>query len=144
MHYYINIMSIIYWYIILWRTIFKYYLFIGGIIWLILSALISTFILPLASICEFLYWHKLDLNIKILNLIWLSSLYVPRDLSFFSSQFFILNSDGWLVYFLTNLLFLDIPLLYYYIKLRSSICFFVFLLFVIISDLICGELLETL
>ena len=62
-----------------------------------------------------------------------------------------------LAYYLTNLLFVDIPLLYYYINLRSSRIFClssgdIYLSldislscsFVIISELFCGELLETL
>ena len=61
-----------------------------------------------------------------------------------------------LVYYLTNLSFFDIPLLYYYINLRSSIIFClssgnIFLSlgislqcsFVIVAELFSGELLET-
>ena len=57
-----------------------------------------------------------------------------------------------LVYYQTNLLFSDIALLYYYINLRSSIIFCfssgnIYLslscLFVIVSELFCGNLLET-
>ena len=61
-----------------------------------------------------------------------------------------------LVYYLTNLWFFDIPLLCYYINLRSSIFFClssgdVYLSlgislscsFVIVSELFCSELLET-
>ena len=40
-----------------------------------------------------------------------------------STQFFLLNLVGWLVFFLTNLLFFDILSLCYYINLRSSISF---------------------
>ena len=61
-----------------------------------------------------------------------------------------------LVYYLTNLSFFDIPLLYYDINLRSSI-FFCFssrdtylslgislsFSFVVVSKLLCGEPLET-
>ena len=60
------------------------------------------------------------------------------------------------VYYLTNLLFSYIPLLYYYINLRSSIIFClssgdIYLSFgislsrsfLIISELFCGKLLET-
>ena len=61
-----------------------------------------------------------------------------------------------LVYYLTNVLFFDIPLLYYYINLRSSITFclssgdiYLFLdislscLFVTVSESCCCELFET-
>ena len=61
-----------------------------------------------------------------------------------------------LVYYLRNLLFLNIPLLYYYINLRSSIIFClssedIYLSldislscsFVLVSELFCSELLET-
>ena len=46
----------------------------------------------------------------------------PLDSSFISIQFFVLNLDGWFdAYYLTNLLFFDIPLLYCYTNLNSSI-----------------------
>ena len=61
-----------------------------------------------------------------------------------------------LVYYLKNLSFFDIPLLYYYINLRLSIIFCfcsrdicIYLgislscSFVIVSELFCGELLQT-
>ena len=61
-----------------------------------------------------------------------------------------------LVYYLTNLLFFHISLLYHYINLRSSIIFclssgHIYLAlsislscsFVTVSELYCGELLET-
>ena len=61
-----------------------------------------------------------------------------------------------LVYYLTNLLFFDIPLLYYYTNLRSSINFYLppgdiypsldvslSCSFVIVSELFFEELLET-
>ena len=61
-----------------------------------------------------------------------------------------------LVHYLTNLLFFDIPLLYYYINLISSVILClssgdIYLSlgislsysFVIVSELFCGELLET-
>ena len=66
-----------------------------------------------------------------------------------------------LVYFLTTLLLFDIPLLYYYINLKSSIIFCIFsgdihlslaiylsvpifsFSFVNISELLCGKFLET-
>ena len=48
------------------------------------------------------------------------------------------------VYCLTNLLFFDIPLRYYYINLRSSIiCCLFSVSFSTISKLFCGELYET-
>ena len=62
-----------------------------------------------------------------------------------------------LMYYLTNLLFSDIPLLYYYINLRSSIIFclsseYTFLSlgvylscsFVIVSELFCGKMFDIL
>ena len=46
----------------------------------------------------------------------------PLDSSFISIQFFVLNLDGWFdAYYLTNLLFFDIPLLYCYTNLSSWI-----------------------
>ena len=64
-------------------------------------------------------------KLEVLNLIWLSLLYVPRDSSFISTQFFVLNLDGWFG-LLSNkftLFFLYILLLYYDVNLRSSITF---------------------
>ena len=61
-----------------------------------------------------------------------------------------------LVYYLTNSLFFDVPLLYYYINLRLLTYFclpsgdtylplgiYLSCSFVIVSELFCGELLET-
>ena len=45
-------------------------------------------IVPLTSTYESLYIHKLSLIFEVLNLISLSSLYVPRDSSLISSHFF--------------------------------------------------------
>ena len=56
-------------------------------------------------------------------MIWLFLLYVLRASSIISTRFFVLNLMVELVYCLTNLLFLDIPLLYCYINLKSSIIF---------------------
>ena len=50
-------------------------------------------------------------------------LHVSRASSFISTKFFVLNLDGWYFYCLTNLLFFDIPLLYFYINPRSTIIF---------------------
>ena len=60
-----------------------------------------------------------------------------------------------LVYYLANLLFFDTPLFYYCINLRSSIIFCLYSgdicltldvylshSFVIVSEIVCGELLE--
>ena len=47
-------------------------------------------------------------------------LYVPRE-SFISTQFFVLNLVDWFWCNIRHLLFFDIPLLYYYINLRSSL-----------------------
>ena len=78
--------------------------------------------------------------------------YVPSELSLPSTQFFVLNLIVDLVYCLKSLLFFDIPLLYYYINRRS----YIFLLkiyislgisllcsFVIVPDLLWGEVLKT-
>ena len=51
-------------------------------------------IVPLTSIYVSLESHKLDLNIEDLNLIYLLVLYVPRESSFISTQFFVLNLVG--------------------------------------------------
>ena len=63
--------------------------------------------------------NKSDLILDVLNLILLLS-YLPFDSSFISTQFFVLNWEGWfvvsLVYFI-GLLFFDIPLLCYLILL---------------------------
>ena len=76
-----------------WRTIFKYLIF--SIIRGCCFPLLGTVVDPLTSIYEPLKWHKLDLNIVVLNLVWLLVLYVPRESLFILSQFFILNLDGW-------------------------------------------------
>ena len=68
-------------------------------------------------------------------------LYVPPDSSLFSTQFFVLIS----------LLLFDIPLLYYYASLRSSIVFClssgdIYLslgIFLSFSDIIVSELFDT-
>ena len=57
------------------------------------AAVFQTVIFP--CIYASLEPHTLDLNIEVLNLIWLLVLYVPRDLSFISTQFFVLNLVGW-------------------------------------------------
>ena len=51
----------------------------------------ATDIVPLTSIYVSLQSHKLDFNIEVLNLFSLPVLYVPRDSSFISNQFFALN-----------------------------------------------------
>ena len=86
----------------------------------------GTVIVLLICIYSSLESHTFDLIIEVLTLIWLMTLYVPSDLSFISTQFLILNLDGWFVVSSISLLFFDIPLLYYiilyyYINLRSSI-----------------------
>ena len=48
-------------------------------------------------------------------------MYVPLDSLFISTQFFVLNLDGWFDVFSNNFFFFDIPLLYYYTNLNSSI-----------------------
>ena len=54
----------------------------------------ATVIVPLTSTYTSQQLHKLDLNIEVLNLIWLPSLYVSCDSSFISIQFFVLKLDG--------------------------------------------------
>ena len=51
--------------------------------------------------------------------------YALWELPFILTQFLVLNLDGWF-WCLTNLLFFDITLLYYYILLKSSIIFCLF------------------
>ena len=93
---------------------------------------------------------------KVLNLIWLSLSCVPRDSSFILNEFLPLNLDVWFGVLSKNLLFFDIPSLYYYVNFRSSIIFYLssgdiyFSLgislscsCVIVTELLCGELLET-
>ena len=50
-------------------------------------------IVHLASIHASLKSHKLNFNIVVLNLIWLLVLYVPRESSFISTRFFVLNLE---------------------------------------------------
>ena len=50
---------------------------------------------------------------EVLKSLWLSVFYVPNESPFISTKFLDLSLD--LVYFLTDLLFFDIPLSYYYI-----------------------------
>ena len=50
-------------------------------------------------------------------------LYVPRASSFISTQFFVLNLDGWFGVLSNKLIIFDIPLLCCYINLRSSVFF---------------------
>ena len=51
-------------------------------------------IVPLTSIYESAQSHKLDLSIVVLNLMSLQVVYSLLDLSFISTQFFVLNLDG--------------------------------------------------
>ena len=57
-----------------------------------------------------------------LNLISLL-VYVPLDSSFISTHFFVLNLEADLMRCLKNLLFFDIPLLYFYTNLNSLIIY---------------------
>ena len=100
---------------------------------------------------------KCDLNIKVLNRMSPLALYVSRDSSFISTQFFVLNLDAWFVVWSKKLLFFEILLLSYYINLRSLIICFLFSgdiylslsspifspSFVTISELLCGKVFET-
>ena len=51
-------------------------------------------IIPPTSMYTSLKSHKLHLNIEVLNSVWLLVLYVPREPSFISTQFFALNLVG--------------------------------------------------
>ena len=65
----------------------------------------------LTSIYESHYNHiNFNFNIQNLNLIWLSVLYVRRELLFISTQFFVLSLIGWFGV-LSNNVFIYIPLL---------------------------------
>ena len=89
-------------------------------------------------------------------------LYVPRELPFISTHFFVLNLDDWFGVLSSKfILYMYIPLLYYDINPRSSIIFWLFsvdmyLSFGIsqwnsvfcvslssVSEVFCGEVLET-
>ena len=48
-------------------------------------------------------------------------LYVSRASRFTSTQFVVLNLDGWFGLLSNKFIFFDIPLLYYYINLKSAI-----------------------
>ena len=52
-------------------------------------------IAPLTITYASLESHKTDLKIKVLSLIGLLVLYVPRESSFISTQLFVLNLVGW-------------------------------------------------
>ena len=72
--------------------------------------------------------HKFDLIIKVLNLIWLLSLYVPRNSPFVSTQPLVLNLDGLLCVLSKKLIvFVYSVVIYYYyyiiVNFRSSIVF---------------------
>ena len=51
-------------------------------------------IVLLKSIFASLKSHKLNFNIAVFHLIWISVLHVSREPSFISTQFFALNLDG--------------------------------------------------
>ena len=68
-----------------------------------------------------LWSHEFYLIIEVLNLIWLLSLYVPRDSSLISAQFLVLNLDGSFVV-LSNK-FIIFLLFFIIFNLRSSIIF---------------------
>ena len=72
-------------------------------------AVFGTVIVPLTCIYALLYSYKFDLIIDALNLL-LS--YVPRDSSFISTQFLVLNVDGWFVVSPNKFITFDIQLLY--------------------------------
>ena len=82
-------------------------------------------------------------------------LYVPCALSFISIQFLDLNLDDWFGVLSTKFIIFDIPLLYYYINIRSSIIFCLSSWdiclslgislscpFITLSELFCSELFE--
>ena len=68
-----------------------------------------------------LWSHEFYLIIEVLNLIWLLSLYVPRDSSSISAQFLVLNLYGSFVV-LSNK-FIIFLLFFIIFNLRSSIIF---------------------
>ena len=79
-------------------------------------------------------------------------LYIPRESSFISTQFFIVNLDGLFVVFSKNVLLFYIPLLHYLIYLASSIisCLSsgdtylssgIYLLLLTVSEIFCNEFL---
>ena len=85
---------------------------------------------------------------------WLLVLYVPRELSFISTHFFVLNLDGWFgVLSSKSIFYMYIPLLSYYINPRSSIIFWLFSVdrcrsfgqnsVFSVSEVFFGEVLET-
>ena len=86
----------------------------------------ATVIVSLTCIYASLYSHKADFNIEVLNLIWLFMLFVPHESSLFS-----LNLDGSFGVLSNKFVIFVVPLLYYYVDLRSSIifCLFSFLYF---------------
>ena len=78
-----------------------------------LDPLIGIFPLTIIYIYIYIYiLHKFDLITEVSNLTWLLLLYVPCDLSFVSTQFFVANLDGHFLYCVIILLFFDAPLLY--------------------------------
>ena len=135
-----------------WHTIFKCYLF-TGIIWCCSCYFCNCYFL-LVSI-----YALLDLSIEVLIPIWLSSLHIPRDSSFILEQSLVLILGGWFgVLSIKFIIFwYSIIILYYYINVRSLIIFShssgdthlslgtsLLRSFVFVSELFCGELLETL
>ena len=66
------------------------FLLLGAAVYVVFG----TVIVPLTSMYAWLKSRKLDLNIAVLNLIWLAVLYTPCDSSFISTQFLVLNLDG--------------------------------------------------
>ena len=55
----------------------------------------ATVMVPLTTIYASLWLHKLDINVEVLNLIWLFLLYVPCHSKLISTQFFVLSLGGW-------------------------------------------------
>ena len=77
------------------------------------ATVLLTDIFPLATIYESLKSHKLDLSIDVLKLICLLAEYVRLDSLFISTQFFVLNLDGWFDAWSNKFSIFDIPILLY-------------------------------
>ena len=91
----------------------------------VVAPVFVTDIVPLTYMYALLWSHKFDLIVEVWNLICSLTLYTPRDLSFFSTQFLVLNLEGSFVVSSNNFIifwfFIIILLYYYYINLRSLI-----------------------
>ena len=100
-----------------WCTVVKYYSFMS-FIWsfciIIGSYPVIVMVLP-TSIYASLWLYKLDLSIWVSNLIW-PFFCVSHYSSFISTQFLVLNFDGWFGLLSNKFIMFGIPLLYCYIN----------------------------